>query len=179
MFTADLTWDTGTTEKVGQRRERKVKARAESQNSNYDPRPSTSGSRKWKTSKKSIDSKKPPIDLSITPIPPPWAPTERPQTGESLPPLSPAPRYQSEVEARMFNLTRKQSKGVVPPPHPNDAKDPEEQPDWTLYGTLNSRRLPSGAPLHVEYVDVPASPVRTGSSKPDYYRQLKSSMFVT
>ncbi|KAF2097115.1 hypothetical protein NA57DRAFT_77370 [Rhizodiscina lignyota] len=165
MFTADLTWDTGPTEKVGERRERKERQRAESVNSGDQARPSsTSSGRRWLKSKK-------PSEVSATAIPSStYAPISHPETTSTLPLSSPAPGYVGEAITPSRTRSRKQSRAsrkAVPPPDPLNAKDPLEQPDWTLSATLNSGRLPSGAPL-----DPPRSLTRPSSSRPGYHGQI-------
>lgn len=146
MFSADLTWDAGPTERIGQRRERKVKEKAGSVKSVDQARPSSN--RRW------LSTKKTSLDVSVTSIGLSCTAIARPDTATTaLPPQTPLPKYSFDGHVPSRTLSRKGSKRVVPPPDPKNIKDPEDQPDdWILAGRLSP-----------------------DSTKPAYHRQTHSS----
>lgn len=136
MFNADLTWDGGPTERVGQRRERKVKEKVGSIKSVDQARPSSA--RRW------LNRKKPSLDISVTPIPASLSTSARPVTDvSSVVPTSPAPRYSCEVGLQDWSPSRRRG---APPPDPQKIKDPEEQPDYILSGYFSPQK--SGPEYH-------------------------------
>lgn len=149
MFSADLTWDGGPTERVGERRERKVKEKAGSIKSVDQARPGSN--RRW------LSTKKTSLDVSVTSIGLSCTSNARPDTATTtttaLPPQTPLPKYSFDGDVPSRTFSRKGSKRVAPPPDPTRIKDPEDQPDeWILAGRLSRE-----------------------STKPAYHRQAHSS----
>ncbi|TID20330.1 hypothetical protein E6O75_ATG07790 [Venturia nashicola] len=118
MFSADLSWNDDTVEKVGQRKGRKHKAREESVSSSL--------------SKSSSDTQKGQAPTLVRPS------FSGVKGSFRKPPGSSSSMSSHERERR--------KRTPLPEPPPEALKDPLRQPNWTLTATLPSK-LPSGAPL--------------------------------
>jgi hypothetical protein len=129
MFSADLSWADATTEKVGERRERKARersTRAGSIDTSTSSRSSVSADRElwWTSGLKKAKSVRPSI---LRPT------TSRSTSSQKAVPFKP----RQPDNARAFQL-----------------KDPTLQPGWT-YSTTLSPSLPSGTPLDLPVSEVP------------------------
>lgn len=150
MFTADLSWRDPTTEKIGERRERKAResaSAAPSVKTSLSSRSSISGDRElwWTSSLKKVKSIKPKI--------------LRPSTSSS------SSRQTAYTTPRKLDIKLT-----------HEFKDPTLQPGWT-YSTTLSQKLPSGASLDLPENEVPELEGDTSSRRTDSTGPRFSSKF--